>query len=114
MSNDVDLNVFDRAINQAKKSTMMQKHGAVILDRNGDILGQGFNHYESYMSHSWSCHAEIAALLSVGKNRREKLVDATLVVVRVGSDNGAKMSKPCDKCRKEILKFGIRRVFYST
>ena len=113
MSNDIDLNIFDRAITLAKKSTMMQKHGAVILDKNGEIIGQGFNHFSSFMSHSWSCHAEIAALLSI-KNKKALLVDATLVVVRIGSDNEPKLSKPCDKCRKEINKFGIKKVFYST
>lgn len=106
-------NIVEKAIALANKSTMMQKHGAIILSKNGDIIGQGFNHYASFMSHSWSCHAEIAALLNI-KNKREKLIDATLVVVRIGSDNIVKMSKPCEKCKKEIIKFGIKRVFYST
>jgi deoxycytidylate deaminase len=113
MSNDVEVNVFDRALQLAGKSSMNQKHGAVILGRNGEIIGEGFNHFSSFMCHSWSCHAEIAALLSI-KNKKEKLVDATLVVVRLGSDNEPKLSKPCDKCRKEINKFGIKKVFYST
>ena len=113
MSNDIELNVFDKAMQLAKKSTMMQKHGAVILDKNGDIIGQGFNHFASFMSHSWSCHAEIVALLSI-KNKKVTLVDATLVVVRIGPESNPKLSKPCENCRKEINKFGIKRVFYST
>jgi len=113
MGNDVDDNIFDKAINVAKKSTMLLRHGAIIISKNGEIIGQGYNHFTDYMSHQWSCHAEIAALLNI-KNKREKLVDASLVVVRIGNDGIPKLSKPCENCRKEILKFGIRRVFYST
>lgn len=113
MSNAIDTNIFDKAINLAKKSTMLQKHGAVIVSKNGEIIGQGFNHMNNFLSHQWSCHAEIAALLNI-KNKRDKLLDSTLVVVRLGSDGLPKLSKPCANCRKEINKFGIRRVFYST
>lgn len=112
MSNAVQDNIFEKAIVLAKKSTMLQKHGAIILSKNGDILGQGYNYCTDFMSHQWSCHAEIAALMSI-KNKREKIVDATLLVVRIGSDGHPKLSKPCDNCRKEICKFGIKRVFYS-
>ena len=113
MPNDVNDNVFEKAISLAQKSTMLQKHGAIILSKNGEVIGQGYNHFTDYMSHQWSCHAEIAALLSI-KNKREKLSDASLLVVRIGNDGIPKLSKPCENCRKEIQKSGIRRVFYST
>jgi deoxycytidylate deaminase len=113
MPPDVNESVFEKAISLAKKSTMLQKHGAIIISKNGEILGQGFNTLSNFMSHQWSCHAEISALLSI-KNKREKLVDASLLVVRIGNDGEVKLSKPCEKCRKEISKFGIKRVFYST
>lgn len=113
MSNDINSNIFDKAIALAKKSSMLQKHGAIILSKNGEILGQGYNYMTSFMSHKWSCHAEIAALLCI-KNKKEKLHDATLIVVRIGNDNSPKLSKPCEACRKEIVKHGIKRVFYST
>lgn len=113
MSNDVNVSVFEKAVTLAKKSPMLQKHGALIIAKNGEVIGQGFNQYSQFMSHQWSCHAEISALLSV-KNKREKLIDASLLVVRIDNDGDVKMSKPCEKCRKEIAKFGIKRVFYST
>jgi tRNA(Arg) A34 adenosine deaminase TadA len=82
---DPGLDIFDKAIALAKKSTMQQKHGAIVV-YNGEILGQGFNHMASFMSHSWSCHAEMGAILSIRKKDKWKICESTLVVVRVGSD----------------------------
>jgi deoxycytidylate deaminase len=107
------VDVFDKVILLAKKSPMLHKHGAVII-WNGEVLGQGFNHQSSYMSHSWSCHAEVAAILSVRSAEKWKMLDATLIVVRVGNDGNVKLSRPCENCTKQIQKCGIKKVFYST
>lgn len=111
--------VFERAVVLAKKSTMTQRHGAVIV-KNGEIVGEGFNHITTYMSHSYSCHAEVAALLSLKKEHKSKkfLNDATMIVVRISNNhctpNHLKLSKPCENCTKEIIKSGISKVFFST
>lgn len=109
-----DDDFFDIAINLAKKSTMQHKHGAIIV-RNNEIIGQGINHVSSVMSHSWSCHAEIAAIQNCGLKGKDKqkLGDATLLVVRVANDGTPKLSKPCSSCTKQIQKLGIKKVFYS-
>lgn len=111
------VDVFDRAVQLAHKSTMTQRHGAVIV-RNGEIIGEGYNHWTTYMSHSYSCHAEVAALLSVKNKTKKMLQDATMIVVRISNNhcmpNVLKLSKPCENCTKEINKWGIRKVFYST
>ena len=109
---DFDSDIFEQCIGNAKKSVMMHKHGAVLY-KNGAVLGQGHNHMSEHMSHAWSCHAEIAAIMSCNKKDRQDLRDATLIVVRVGTDGGAKLSKPCSNCRRFIEKHGIRKVFYS-
>lgn len=113
----VDENVFDRAAALANKSTMVQRHGAVIL-KNGEIIGEGYNYHTHFMCHSWSVHSEVAALLSLKKQHRHKkfLEDAVMVVVRIGPPSRSdefKNSKPCERCREAILKSGIRKVFYS-
>ncbi len=109
--------MYDRAIALAKKSTMNQRHGAVIV-KNGEIIGEGYNHIASYMSHSFSCHAEVAAILNLKNKSKKNLDDATMVVVRVSNNTMSpqhlKMSKPCENCTREIIKHGIRKVFYST
>lgn len=109
--------MFDRAIALAKKSTMTQRHGAVIV-KNGEIIGEGYNHVATYLSHSFSCHAEVAAILSLKKKSKKYLEDCTMIVVRISnhtlSPQHLKMSKPCERCTQEIIKHGIRKVFYST
>lgn len=109
--------IFDRAVTLAHKSTMTQKHGAVII-KNGEIIGEGYNHITTYMSHSYSCHAEVAAILSLKNRSKKYLCDATMVVVRISNNhcfpNLLKLSKPCESCTKEIIKCGLRKVFYST
>lgn len=115
MSKNTTEDVFERAVQLAKKSVMTQKHGAVIV-KGGEIIGQGYNHATTFMSHSWSCHAEVAAILNLKNKSRKYLEDATLIVVRVGPVSigcPMKLSKPCENCRKAIEKVGIRKVFYS-
>lgn len=107
--------VFSRAEELAKKSTMLHRHGAVIL-RGNMIIGEGHNQRSTYMSHNYSMHAEIAAIHSIPrKNRNRKhLEDSTMVVIRIaGKDNHSALSAPCANCRKEIQKLGIGRIFYS-
>ena len=106
---------FQRVYELANKSTMIHKHGAVIT-RNGEIVGEGYNHVTKYMSHDYSIHAEIAAILSVPKRFRNRkfFEETSMVVVRIsGRDKHLNLSKPCANCRKEIEKAGIKRVFYS-
>ena len=57
------------AYDQALKSPVLMRHGAVIVT-NGKIMGRGFNNYRTYSSDQFitnvcTCHAEIAAIRSV-------------------------------------------------
>lgn len=112
-----NIDVYERAMSLARKSTMSQKHGAIVI-KNGEIIGEGFNHVTTYMSHSYSCHAEVAALLSIKNHMKKQLHDATMIVVRISNNhkhpNNLRLSKPCINCTKEIIKAGIKKVFYST
>lgn len=114
----VQPDVFERAISLANKSTMQHRHGAVIV-KNGQIIGEGFNHEASFMCHQWSMHSEVAAILNIKKQYRTKkfLEDAVMVVVRIGPtarvSESTRMSKPCEKCRQAIEESGIKKVFYS-
>lgn len=122
----VQPDIFERAIALANKSTMQHQHGAVIV-KNGQIIGEGFNYQSDFMCHQWSIHSEVAALLSIKKQHRNKkyLEDAVMVVVRVkpratsggqtgcGEDFTLKMSKPCERCKKAVADAGIKKVFYS-
>jgi len=97
----------------AKKSTMTQKHGCVIVYKK-KIIATGYNTMPNMFQNS--LHAEINALNKV-KNKQYILKEADLYVVRIGTDsfdNVLKYSKPCDNCSKQIQMNKIRRVFYST
>lgn len=112
-----DMAVFDRATQLANKSTMVQRHGAIII-KNGEIIGEGYNYHTNIFCHQWSVHSEVAALMSLKKQHKtpKALQDAVMVVVRIGPPSKAgelKNSKPCDRCREAIEKAGIKKVFYS-
>lgn len=113
--------IYNAAVQQARKSTMQHQHGAVIVNQAGDILGQGYNSIQTFCSHQFSMHAEVAAIQSLRKKNKRFWVNAdelTMIVIRIGGTSGPecyiKFSKPCQNCQKEINKLGIKRVFYST
>jgi tRNA(Arg) A34 adenosine deaminase TadA len=54
------------ASNEAEKSSLLMKHGCVVV-KNGKIVGRGYNNSRStsrdnFIGNSCSCHAEMAAL----------------------------------------------------
>lgn len=54
------------AIEQSYKSTMLMRHGCVVV-RNGQIIGKGVNHYRNkfdkkFMTNVCCCHAEMDAI----------------------------------------------------
>ena len=115
MGRSCDADIFKRVHVVASKSTMNQRHGAIIV-KNGEIVGEGCNYTAKWMCHPYSVHAEVAALLSVPKRNRHRkyLEDSTMLVIRIsGKDKHCNFSAPCDNCKKEIEKYGIKRVFYS-
>ena len=101
----------------ALKSSMQHKHGAVVVSSDGKrILGTGYNYITERYMHTYSCHAEVAAIQDCLKKVHNKshMQDATLVVVRIGGHGEQRLSNPCKPCRAYIEKHGIRKVFYST
>lgn len=102
-----------KAAQIAFRSNLVQRHGCLIVNSQTDeILSSGFNHTYIHMYHKFSCHAEYDALRKVKKTF--DLSNAEMYVVRIGP-NGAylKMSKPCEGCKKLILKANIGKVYYS-
>jgi tRNA(Arg) A34 adenosine deaminase TadA len=98
----------------AKSDVAVQKHGAVVVDRStGRVVATGNNHYSSHMVQQFTCHAEIAALLSVRRLPPRIVKRLDLYVVRVGQEGSLVQSKPCRACINVIQQFGIRRVYYS-
>lgn len=114
----VQTDVFDKATVVAAKSTMQHQHGAIII-RGNNIISTGYNHLTTFMCHQWSVHAEVDALMNIPKKYKQNkafLQECIMIVVRIGppSKPDCKYSKPCDKCKEAIHKYGIKKVFYST
>jgi deoxycytidylate deaminase len=106
---------IDIAMKLAQKSVMEHKHGAVIVISN-EVIAMGFNHKQEFMCHQRSIHAEVDAILKVKGRNKCLLNDAEMYVVRIGTvrmNFPLKYSKPCCECQKVIMKYGIRKVYYS-
>jgi tRNA(Arg) A34 adenosine deaminase TadA len=103
---------IDIAVQEAMKSPMEHKHGAVILSpHGGKILSSSFNTYRSESTKRRSSfHAEVNACRQVAK---VFLKDAILVIIRINRKGELAKSDPCDNCQRVINKMGLKRVYYS-
>lgn len=102
------------ATNQALKSPLSKKHGAIVIKDN-KILAKGFNRYIEACSmkssrKKLSVHAEKDALSKVSKS---DLVGTMLIVVRISPEGDLIMSKPCLNCQKFIKRMRVSTVYYS-
>ena len=104
-----------RAAQLARKSTLLQQHGCVIVKDNR-IVSEGHNHYTQFpMAHAFSIHSEIDALSKIKRRGRKYLEACTLIVVRIAKNNNEmKMSMPCAHCMRALNQCGIGRVLYSS
>ncbi len=100
------------AIQEAEKSPMEHKHGAVVV-KNRAIIGKGHNtNYPDVKCGMYSLHAEISAILNCGIHKHI-LKNSIVCVVRINKQGDLKYSKPCENCTKFIEKYKVRRVYYS-
>ena len=112
---------YQKAMYIARKSTMRQQHGCVIVYNNKTIVAQGYNHTRNNnMENIFSIHAEMEAIKQfrhiLRKKEKNYINRCKLYVVRIGSgitDAYLKQSNPCPHCEKAICSVGIPRVCYS-
>lgn len=112
---------YQKAMYIARKSTMRQQHGCVIVYNNKEIVAEGYNHTRNNnMENIYSIHAEMEAIKKLRQIIRKKdkhyINKCKLYVVRIGSgitDALLKQSSPCPHCAKAIDNIGIPRVCFS-
>jgi deoxycytidylate deaminase len=105
------------ALNEAKKSQMLHKHGCVIVYR-GEIISKAFNQKVSFYHHKQSIHAEISAIMKTKKLKKKlnfSYSDCEMYVVQLSTDENYNffLSKPCKNCTKSIQEYNIGKVYYS-
>ena len=75
--------------------------GAIVVDRDGNIIGEGYNRRES--GHSPTAHAEIIAIERAAQSLNSwRLSDCTLYVTL----------EPCPMCAGAIINSRLRRLVY--
>jgi deoxycytidylate deaminase len=105
---------MEKAAEIAQKSSMQQKHGAIITYKN-NIIASGFNYSCSYMCDNYSIHAEVAAISQVFYDKNLlKFCDIYVVRIAPAFNNCLKNSKPCKNCTNFIKKYSLRNTYYST
>lgn len=96
----------------AEESQEANRHGAVVV-LGGSVQSVGINRrtndpWTHKNLHWLSCHAEMAAIRRAGRTQ-----GATIYVSRINRRGEPRMSRPCAKCMKLIIKSGFKRVVYT-
>ena len=92
-----------KALELAKKAYDMGECpvGAIVADKNGKIIGQGYNRRET--DRSPTAHAEIIAIEEAAKTLQSwRLSDCTLYVTL----------EPCPMCMGAMLNARIKKVYF--
>lgn len=75
--------------------------GAIVVDKNGKIIGEGFNRREEFQSPT--AHAEVLAIEQAAKTlKNRRLLDCTLYVTL----------EPCPMCAGAVMNAGLKRLVY--
>lgn len=100
------------AIEQALKSELANKHGAILFTRRS-ILSKGYNKFLNGRQRdtSISIHAEMNCLQTIRKN--VKYNKCHILVIRLNSNNKLVNSKPCQHCIESLRNTKIKNIYYS-
>lgn len=97
---------IDEIVMEANNGVINQEggpFGAVVVDRNGKIIGKGHN--TVLKDHDPTCHAEVNAIRDACKNiGSHKLNDCIIVTV----------CEPCPMCLSTIIWSNIKKVYYAS
>jgi tRNA(Arg) A34 adenosine deaminase TadA len=116
--------ILSELIEIAQKSDMQSLHGACIV-KNGKICSKGMNSRREYVNGSIvsSMHAEISVLYQFLRRQEGGVkvpVKLDLWVIRLKRDRSGfatapvlANSEPCRSCFSALIKYGIRRVYFS-
>lgn len=118
--------IFNSALNEAKKSSLLYQHGCVATC-GGKIIARGVNNNKCYSStdiflkNVCTCHAEIDVLNKIYKSLLKKgnlqkadkmFRKTTLYITRYNEKDETHNSAPCMDCLIMIKQFKIKRMIF--
>lgn len=98
-----DEEYMEKALELARKAASRGEIpvGAIVVDKNGRIIGEGFNRREELQSPT--AHAEVLAIEQAAKTlKNRRLLDCTLYVTL----------EPCPMCAGAVMNAGLKRLVY--
>lgn len=98
-----DEEYMEKALELAQKAASRGEIpvGAVVVDKDGKIIGEGFNRREELQSPT--AHAEVLAIEQAAKTlKNRRLLDCTLYVTL----------EPCPMCAGAVINAGLKRLVY--
>ncbi|MBP1562962.1 MAG: tRNA adenosine(34) deaminase TadA [Oscillospiraceae bacterium] len=98
-----DEEYMEKALELAQKAASRGEIpvGALVVDKNGKIIGEGFNRREELQSPT--AHAEVLAIEQAAKTlKNRRLLDCTLYVTL----------EPCPMCAGAVMNAGLKRLVY--
>ena len=75
--------------------------GAVVVDKNGAIIGEGFNRREELQSPT--AHAEVIAIENAAKTLKNRRLSGCTLYVTL---------EPCPMCAGAVMNAGLKRLVY--
>ncbi len=99
----IDEEYMEKALALARQAALMGEIpvGAVVVDENGKIIGEGFNRREQLLSPT--AHAEMLAIEQAAKTlKSRRLTGCTLYVTL----------EPCPMCAGAAMNAGLKRIVY--
>ena len=98
-----DEEYMEKALELAQKAALRGEIpvGALVVDKDGKIIGEGFNRREELQSPT--AHAEVLAIEQAAKTlKNRRLLDCTLYVTL----------EPCPMCAGAVMNAGLKRLVY--
>lgn len=98
-----DEEYMEKALLLAREAALREEIpvGAIVVDKDGAIIGEGFNRREELQSPT--AHAEILAIENAAKTlKNRRLTGCTLYVTL----------EPCPMCAGAIMNAGLKRLVY--
>lgn len=98
-----DEEYMEKALLLAREAALREEIpvGAVVVDKDGAIIGEGFNRREELQSPT--AHAEILAIESAAKTLKNRRLSGCTLYVTL---------EPCPMCAGAIMNAGLKRLVY--